>query len=389
MANDEFLTKSRDKWRELPAGGEMLERTFAGDFLRLDDESMLAHWRPMNKAACVPDVRGWFHQLYADTFKGKRVIEVGSGFGFDGIHFLAQGAHWTFSDLVADNLAVVKRIVDRLGLGERANYLEVKSERSYAELEGMFDAVWAIGALHHAPFEIARVETLDLLRHLKPGGRWIELYYPFERWQREGSLPFSEFGKSTDGPRTPWAEWYDLAKVRRRLFPARTETILDFATGGGNFGWADLRVEETGGGVAEASREVDLMGRPTTVVNGSFRRWWKGVRVALPKTLWWYGSAIDLTAAIDELGKPPVAGLGFAADLEVEVHKGAMGIVMTGDNLDEFVGREQLLDARPAVRRVTVESRAGETPARLLLRNASDGVAGRALIRSATLRFTA
>src|SRR6185503_17722295 len=108
VVSEDFLRRSRDKWRELPGGGEMLERTFAGDFLVLDDDTIMARWKIMDEAARVPDVRGWFHQLYADTFAGKRVIEVGSGFGFDGIHFLAHGAHWTFSDLVADNLAVVK-----------------------------------------------------------------------------------------------------------------------------------------------------------------------------------------------------------------------------------------------------------------------------------------
>lgn len=387
--SEEFLSRSRDKWRELPAGGEMLERTFAGDFLSFGDDTIMARWEAMDAAARVPDVRGWFHQLYADTFSGKRVIEVGSGFGFDGIHFLRHGAHWTFSDLVADNLGVVKRVVDRLGLGARASYLEVRTERSYVDLAGDFDAVWAIGALHHAPFEIARVETLDLLRRLKPGGRWIELYYPFDRWQREGSMPFTEFGKSTDGPRTPWAEWYDLAKVKRRLFPARTSTILDFETGGGNFGWADLRVEDTGGGVDQVSREVDLMRRPAKVLNGSFKARSSGLHVVLPSTMWWYGSAIDLAEAIGELGAPPVPNLCFAVDLEIEVEKGAVGVVMTEENVDSFSGREQLLDARPAVRRVTVESRAGEKPTRLLLRNAADRIGSRARIQSASLRFTA
>jgi len=369
----------------------MMGRTLSSDLLNASDEAMMAHWRKMDASARVPAVRGWFHQLYSDTFAGKRIVEVGSGFGFDGINFLRQGAHWTFSDLVADNLALVKRIVDNLGLGARASYVHVDGERAFADLAGgPFDAVWAIGSLHHAPFDIARAESLDLLRHLKKGGRWIELTYPYERWLREGARPFTEFGKSTDGERTPWAEWYDLAKVKRRLFPTRTTTLLDFTWGGGNFGWIDLRVEDTGSATQELSREIELVGRPARVLNGSLRARSDGLHIACPKTIWWPGSAIELDAAVRDLGAPPLEGLGYAVDLEIEVEKGSVGVVLTAEDIyNSFLGREQVVDAGPAMRRVTIETADATSPRRLLVRNAVEGLASRAHIRSALLRFAA
>ena len=387
MPND-FLALSREKWRELPAGGETMPRTFSSELLALDDADLLARWQAMATAANAPDVRGWFHHLYADTFAGRRVIEVGSGFGFDGIHFLKCGAHWTFSDLVPENLALIRRLVDRLGLSARADYRVVEDERSYAGLgNGPFDAVWAIGSLHHVPFAMARIESLDLMRHLKKGGRWIELTYPYERWQREGSLPFAEFGKRTDGERTPWAEWYDLAKVKQRLFPSRATTILDFTTGGGNFGWIDLRVDEPGTDPAEP-RVVDLMGFPAEPRNQASLKAAPGEwRLVCPPHIWWYSMTIDLQAAVAALGAPSVRGLVHAVDLELQVDAGSVGVLLAAENIDTFLGREQLVDARPSLRRVTVTSANDSAPRYLLIRNTAEGVPSQLRIKSAVLRF--
>lgn len=387
---DDFLARSREKWRELPAGGETMQRTFSSDLLALDDAGLMTRWQAMDNTAKVPDVRGWFHQLYSDTFADRRIVEVGSGFGFDGIHFLGQGAHWTFCDLVEDNLAVIRRVADRLGLGARASYLRIEDENTFAGLAGgPFDAVWAIGSLHHAPFDMARIESLHLLRHLKKGGRWIELTYPYERWLREGSLPFTEFGKRTDGDRTPWAEWYDLEKVKSRLFPSRTTTILDFSTGGGNFGWIDLRIDDPNPDPTQP-RVMDLMGYPATALNHATLKAMPGEwQLVCPPNIWWYAMSIDIALAVRDLAQPPFPGLGYALDLEIEVESGSAGVVLAAENTDTFLGREQLLDARPSWRRVTVTTTGDAKPRQLLVRNTADGMASRVRIRSASLRFTA
>jgi SAM-dependent methyltransferase len=389
--SDDFLARSREKWRELPAGSETLGRTFSSELLALDTAALIERWQRMNSTAKAADDRGWFHRLYAESFAGKRIVEAGSGFGIDGIHFLTQGADWTFSDLVADNLAIVRRVVEHFGLGARAHYLQVQGQDSFAGLEGDYDAVWAIGALHHAPFDIARVESLDLLRHLKPGGRWIELTYPHERWLREGALPFSEFGKRTDGDRTPWAEWYDLPKVKSRLFPARTSTVLDFTFGGGNFGWIDLVVEDgpAAAGRALAPRSIDLVGQPAEPIKGQLK--WRGKELAAicPPHLWYYCGRLDLRASVAELGALP-QGLGHAVDLEVVVDSGSIGLVLTADGYDDFLGRERIIDARPQPWRVTLTTaEPAAALARLLIRNVAAGVPSRARILSASVRLSA
>jgi hypothetical protein len=90
------------------------------------------------------------------------------------------------------------------------------------------------------PFALAKQECANILPHLKIGGRWIELCYPPERWIKEGCLPFEEWGKRTDGERTPWMEWYNLAKLQRRLAPAQFRALLDFNFGNEAFNWMDM-----------------------------------------------------------------------------------------------------------------------------------------------------
>jgi SAM-dependent methyltransferase len=385
---EDFLSISRDKWRELPSGSNAVGRVYSEEMMTLDDAALLARWQELS-AGARRNERAWFQDFYAQVLAGKRIIEVGSGFGFDGIHFLKHGAHWTFSDLVPGNLAVVRRLVELQGLGARANYVIVENKRSYAALSDQYDAVWAMGSLHHAPFEIARVESLDLLAHLKPGGRWMELVYPFRRWQRQGSLPFTQFGHVTDGDRTPWAEWYDVAKLKRRLFPALTTTLLDFPFAGSYFHWIDLRIDAPNAGVGMEDRPINVMRMPLVRHNGPIVRKRSEIRIECLPQEWLYAGHLDLTPAIRSLGAPALPGLGYAVDLEMTVDRGCVSVLLTGTDNDDFLGHEQFIDAGPWRERVTVETFADTVPANLLFRNAASNVASRARILSASLRFAA
>ena len=69
--------------------------------------------------------RGWYHDLYRDVFRGKRVLDVGSGLGIDGVSFALAGAHMTFLDIVQSNLEVLERLC-RMGQAKdvRFHYLK-------------------------------------------------------------------------------------------------------------------------------------------------------------------------------------------------------------------------------------------------------------------------
>ncbi len=233
----DVLAAHREKWREVPGGDDTDGRRYSSDLLKLPDAELLSFWDGMaaNRAS---GVIGWIGPLYRDFMNGRRVLELGSGLGLDGLRFASQGAHWTFADIASDNLAMIERIAALKGLKVTTHL--IGPDLSFDKLDGQFDAVLACGSVHHVPFDVARQECLNVLKKLKLGGRWLELVYPKERWEKAGSPSFEQWAKMTDGDRTPWAEWYDADKVRARLAPARLRTILDFGFASDNYRWLDF-----------------------------------------------------------------------------------------------------------------------------------------------------
>jgi SAM-dependent methyltransferase len=156
--------------------------------------------------------RGWYHTLYADFMRGKKIMDVGSGFGVDPITFAQHGAKVTFVDLVEANLKVLERLCKIMGLNE----------------------------VRFVLFEDLKPEYQELLRHLKPGGRWLQLAYPKSRWIRDRRPPFSIWGQYTDGPGTPWCEPYDLKKLLSMFEPAKFDVVLYQEFHNCDFNWFDL-----------------------------------------------------------------------------------------------------------------------------------------------------
>lgn len=236
----EFLDQLREKWREVPASTQ--GRTFSNDLLALPDAELLQLWQGWYENNCAGEgysTRGWYHDLYAPLAAQKgRWLEVGSGLGYDGIFFAQMGAHVTFFDIVESNLRLIERLCRIKGV-TNVSFAVLHDLSSIAPL-GQFDCILAVGSLINAPFEMMCEERNALAGHLKTGGRWLELCYPQERWAREGSLPFTEWGKKTDGDRTPWVEWYDGPKLLRSLQPHRFDVVLDMNFHNHDFNWFDF-----------------------------------------------------------------------------------------------------------------------------------------------------
>jgi hypothetical protein len=237
---DRFLSLLVEKWREVP--GSTQERVYSSAFIDQPDMEFHRAWRALYDNNCCGQgysVRGWYHDLYSDlAARGGQWLEIGSGMGYDGIHFARCGAKVTFLDIVADNLKIIERIC---GLENITNvdFVHMDNFERLSSL-GTFECVLAVGSLINAPLELMSQERQEIARHLVQGGRWLELCYPKERWTREGSLPFSEWGKRTDGERTPWVEWYDLPKLRSALAPHEFDPVLAINFHSDDFNWFDL-----------------------------------------------------------------------------------------------------------------------------------------------------
>ena len=236
----ELFELMRRKWGTVPAG--LSGRRSTQDLLKSSTEELREFWIATHAEATTGDgfsVRGWYHALYRDVLRGKKVLEIGSGMGIDGIEFARHGAAMTFVDIVPENLAVIRRLCGIFGI-RNARFVQLERFASLDVLDNDYDVVYAQGSLINAPFSFTQRECAAILPHLKPGGRWIELAYPRERWVRDGQPPFRAWGSMTDGEGTPWVEWYDLARVLRRLAPARFEPILAMNFHDDDFNWFDL-----------------------------------------------------------------------------------------------------------------------------------------------------
>jgi SAM-dependent methyltransferase len=242
--DEQMFDHLRKKWSVVPAG--LGGRQGTTELYQLPSDRLRDLWLAAHKEATTGDgfaVRGWYHTLYRDVLRGKKVLEIGSGMGIDGIEFARHGARFTFVDIVEGNLAVMHRLCSIFGIRD-ANFLYLERLSSLDALDDDYDVVWCQGSQINAPFQFARRECAAILKHLKPGGRWIELAYPRERWIRDHCPPFRVWGTMTDGEGTPWMEWYDLGRLRARLAPARFEPILALNFHNDDFNWFDLlRVE--------------------------------------------------------------------------------------------------------------------------------------------------
>jgi hypothetical protein len=366
------LDPYREKWREVPGGDDVDRRVFSDDLLVLPDDQFLARWETI-AARRAAGVVGRMEPIYRDFFNGRRVLEIGGGLGFDGMRFAAQGARWTFADIVPGNLNVIRRVAALKGIDVECHL--IGEDLSFEALSPDYDAIVVIGSIHHVPFDIARQEALNALSRLKVGGRWIELVYPRERWHREGSMPFDTWGTRTDGEGTPWAEWHDIEKVRRRLRPAILKTVLDFELASHSHRWLDLKYDGMGRNV-DPTKFVDVAAQGV-ILEGGARN---GLAISGPKGAFHPICRIDLRPFLANREAP------FAVDLRLDIGKGIVGAGLLDANDQYLADTEVVLDSSPDPRFVTL--RCTEAPSFLVFRNRHEDRGSSFLIRSARLRET-
>jgi SAM-dependent methyltransferase len=233
-----WIVRLADKWHEIPTGGGI--RKSSAQQILLPDAEFLAWWNEVAQRQTAQDFYYWIFEVYRDFVRAKKMIDVGPGAGVLGTRFLREGARITFADVAESNLQVIERNCKLKGISG-ASFLPVTSFDAILRLADDYDAIFALGSLHHTPANIAKPEFEALASRLKVGGRFIALTYPKERWVREGSKPFSEFGKGTDGENTPWAEWYDADKFLAQLSPYKFRILMSFNLHNDDFNWFDFQ----------------------------------------------------------------------------------------------------------------------------------------------------
>jgi len=237
-----WICRLAEKWQEVPT--TTMGRGSSVEQLRLSDSKFLSWWDELEREMLSQQEVYWVVEAYRDFVRGKRLIEVGPGTGIIGVQFLREGAQITFMDVTEPNLMLVERVCRLKGING-ASFFPIRTLNDPLKVSEDYDAVFARGSLHHAPAEVVKPEFEALASRIKIGGRFLALTYPKERWVRDGSQPFNEWGKNTDGETTPWAEWYDTEKLLAQLSPYKFRTLMAFNLDAhqrdNEFNWFDLQ----------------------------------------------------------------------------------------------------------------------------------------------------
>jgi ubiquinone/menaquinone biosynthesis C-methylase UbiE len=136
--------------------------------LEIGSPEFFAHIRPWMNPFKFPWIMARIERE-ARILKGKHLLEVGCGMGYDSLEFLKRGVRVTATDLTPNAVKLTRRHFQIEGVKPEdvrtANVLDLPFE------EATFDAVWANGVLHATGDTPRAIQ--EVRRVLKPGGRAI------------------------------------------------------------------------------------------------------------------------------------------------------------------------------------------------------------------------
>jgi ubiquinone/menaquinone biosynthesis C-methylase UbiE len=105
----------------------------------------------------------------SELLRGKHLLEVGCGMGYDSLEFLRRGVRITAIDLTENAVSFTRRHFEVEGL--KAEAVQVGNALALPFADGTFDAVWSNGVLHATGDTQRAID--EVRRVLKPGGRAI------------------------------------------------------------------------------------------------------------------------------------------------------------------------------------------------------------------------
>jgi SAM-dependent methyltransferase len=105
----------------------------------------------------------------AALLRGKHLLEIGCGMGFDSLEFLKRGVRVTATDLTPNAVRLATRHFEIEKVKPESVHTENALSLSFPD--DTFDAVWSNGVLHATGD--TRLAVQEVRRVLKPGGRAI------------------------------------------------------------------------------------------------------------------------------------------------------------------------------------------------------------------------
>jgi len=118
-------------------------------------------------------LQDYMHEVFGfDSFRGKKVLEVGCGAGIDSAEFARNGALVTSTDFTEKAVQSTKELLEEANLP--VNVIQADATNLQFE-DNTFDCVYSFGVLHH----ILDIEEAlsEIKRVLKPGGQVMVMLY--------------------------------------------------------------------------------------------------------------------------------------------------------------------------------------------------------------------
>jgi 2-polyprenyl-3-methyl-5-hydroxy-6-metoxy-1,4-benzoquinol methylase len=113
-------------------------------------------------------------------WRGKRVLEIGSGIGSDAVEFARHGAEYVGIDLSAESVAMSRQRFELFGLDGEFHVMDAADTSAVAGL-GQFDLVYSCGVLHHYPDMTTCLDNIHAA--LRPRGEFRMLVYAKNSWK--------------------------------------------------------------------------------------------------------------------------------------------------------------------------------------------------------------
>jgi 2-polyprenyl-3-methyl-5-hydroxy-6-metoxy-1,4-benzoquinol methylase len=110
------------------------------------------------------------------SLKGKRILDVGAGFGESSVYFALQGASVVSNDISPKMLEVAQKLAVRYGV--TLDYVIAPVEKLEFG-EGAFDFIYCANVMHHVPATDHELWLYNMHKYLKKGG-WLITFDPLK-----------------------------------------------------------------------------------------------------------------------------------------------------------------------------------------------------------------
>jgi ubiquinone/menaquinone biosynthesis C-methylase UbiE len=161
-AGDTSVDQIKAYWDRHPQGTQFVN----GPEITVGSREFFDHIRPHMDCYRFPYIMARIERE-SQRLRGKHLLEIGCGLGFDAIEFMKRGVRVTATDLTPANVDLAARHFAFAGVTPEALRVEDAFDLSFPD--ATFDAVYSIGVLGHASDPARMVEEVH--RVLKPGGR--------------------------------------------------------------------------------------------------------------------------------------------------------------------------------------------------------------------------